>query len=123
MGSKHKPRSNTKAIRMYEDFRFWSKVDKRGPDECWLWTASYNPETGYGAFWFEGKTITAPRMSFFLKHKKWPKPSCCHHCDNRACCNPAHLFEGTQGDNIRDMFAKGRNNPVSFKNLSRSKKK
>lgn len=33
-----------------------------------------------------------------------------HACDNRPCCNPAHLFEGTQKDNIADMIAKGRGN-------------
>lgn len=33
---------------------------------------------------------------------------CCHHCDNRCCWNPLHLFEGTQKDNIQDMLKKGR---------------
>ncbi len=31
----------------------------------------------------------------------------CHHCDTTKCCNPAHLFAGTQGDNLRDASAKG----------------
>ncbi len=34
----------------------------------------------------------------------------CHHCDNRKCINPNHLFVGTNMDNVRDRDAKGRGN-------------
>lgn len=32
----------------------------------------------------------------------------CHRCDVPACFNPAHLFVGTQIDNVRDCIQKGR---------------
>ena len=31
-----------------------------------------------------------------------------HTCDNRACCNPAHLVKGFQIDNVRDCIDRGR---------------
>lgn len=90
------------------EVRFWRKVDRRGPDECWDWTASCNPETGYGAIGLDGKIAKAHRVSFFLEHGHWPEPMCCHSCDNRKCVNPAHLFEGDAMANHRDMTRKSR---------------
>lgn len=91
--------------------RFWEKVDKRGPDECWLWTASVTKCGGYGQFAIStGKPKRATRVVWELVHGAPPGPHMfvCHRCDTPRCVNPAHLFLGTQQDNNRDMFTKGR---------------
>jgi hypothetical protein len=87
--------------------RFWSKVDKRGPDECWEWKAKCNPN-GYGQFRVKEHT-TAHRVSWELTNGPIPEGLyVCHRCDNPPCVNPAHLFLGTAQDNARDMVKKGR---------------
>lgn len=92
--------------------RFWSKVDRRGPDECWEWTRARN-ELGYGRFRFRGCLYYAHRMAWELVNGPVPEAlEVCHTCDNPPCCNPAHLFVGTHADNLGDMATKGRAKPV-----------
>lgn len=89
---------------------FWSKVNKT--EECWLWTANTNPD-GYGKVTLQvngrSRTIAAHRMAWELLRGAIPKGLiCCHSCDVRHCVNPAHIWLGTQKQNIRDMVSKGR---------------
>lgn len=61
------------------------------------------------------RTIMAHRIAFRLTHGKWPEPLALHSCDNPPCCNPAHLFEGTPLENMRDKVQKGRYRGPAYK--------
>lgn len=76
-----------------------------GLSDCWFWGGALNT-LGYGT---DGKN-KAHRKAWELFNGPIPEGmSVLHKCDVRCCVNPAHLFLGTQEDNIRDMVAKGRN--------------
>jgi len=94
--------------------RFWSKVQKKGPDECWPWMGGLNP-LGYGIFMgSRGSTQLAHRWSYMLATQDFslqPEIFVCHSCDNPQCVNPAHLWLGDARDNVLDMLAKGRQRP------------
>jgi hypothetical protein len=88
--------------------RFWSKVDKSGPDDCWEWRGTRNPR-GYGVFQ-RGRGIgtTLSHRQAWLFSLGEITDCILHHCDNPSCCNPAHLFDGNRDTNNKDMAAKGR---------------
>ncbi len=98
--------------------RFWTHVDKRGPDECWPWLCGLFP-MGYGQFKAKGRKLVAHRVAWELKNGPMPDgfECTCHSCDMRypagdrsyrKCCNPDHSFPGTHGDNQNDAVQKGR---------------
>jgi predicted XRE-type DNA-binding protein len=90
--------------------RVWSFV-AAGGDECWPWVGRLN-EHGYGvvdAPGHNGRPLLAHRAVWSTRIGDIPDGLCVlHRCDNPPCCNPSHLFIGTQADNIADMNAKGR---------------
>ncbi len=88
---------------------FWSKVDKTlGPAHCWPWIGAKN-KRGYGVTSINWKQVTAHRLAFFYNSGQSIDGLCvCHRCDNPPCCNPEHLFLGTNADNTRDRDEKGR---------------
>lgn len=77
---------------------------------CWIWQHAvsgpgWKTGKGYGLVNIrsEGRSFSAHRLAFYITHGRWPQV-CRHMCDRSMCCNPAHLQDGTQADNMRDAI-------------------
>jgi hypothetical protein len=94
-----------------EDFngisaRFWSHVDRRGPDQCWPWLAA--TYLGYGRIGIRKRLFQAHRVAYELMVGPIPDGKHIHHrCENRACCNPAHMEPMDPGEHRRMHFGVG----------------
>lgn len=85
---------------------FWARVLKT--DGCWEWQAGCS-SGGYGTYAVKRWPHRAHRVSYALTYGPIPPGMLvCHHCDNKRCVRPDHLFLGTTLDNVRDKLAKGR---------------
>jgi len=99
--------------------RFWSK-GKPVPSGCIEWQGHINAGRGsnYGRFHIperiagKGKKryVRAHRLAYSLTTgQEIPDGMCVlHTCDNRSCINPAHLYLGTNEDNIKDCVQRAR---------------
>lgn len=100
---------------------FWGRVDKGRATNCWDWRGAVT-SGGYGNLSWHGKHVQAHRVAYWLtfggiklttqfrlagKARAY-KRFVLHRCDNRRCCNPAHLFLGSMRANQLDAYAKGR---------------
>ncbi len=89
--------------------RFWSKVERKGPTECWPWRGPRH-HFGHGKSASRGPWQRAHRVAYTLCVGPVPEGLCVRHrCDNPPCCNPAHLEPGTLADNVADCVSRGRN--------------
>ncbi len=88
---------------------FTSRVLIGNLSSCWPWTGPVT-EYGYGRWHYpRGTPYAAHRMAYFIHFGIDPGPLLvCHTCDNKICCNPHHLFLGTDADNMQDKKRKGR---------------
>lgn len=100
---------------------FWSKVHVSSRGACWEWQGA-KTSSGYGNLVWHGQHVQAHRVAFFLSFggialatgfrrkgaAKRYRRFVLHACDNRACCNPGHLFLGSMRTNLLDAYAKGR---------------
>jgi hypothetical protein len=96
--------------------RFYERVDLNGPvmrpglTPCHVWQGALMD--GYAWTYFEGKTRRAHAIVLEKKIGRPIDKGMCalHHCDNRACVNEDHIYEGTKKNNAQDREMRGRSN-------------
>ena len=96
--------------------RIMHRVEPEPNSGCWLWIGRTNAQ-GYGTIGVKlsngsCRRKLVHRVMYSTTHGSIPPGMfVLHKCDVRSCCNPQHLFLGTQRDNVLDAKAKGRLKP------------
>lgn len=115
-GNRKQPFNKGRSVAQIEA-DFWYRVKTGSKGECWPWLggcSNYKQLSGkvfsYGVFWSDRTKHKSHRFASEFRYGLLPcRIQACHHCDNPICCNPHHLFIGTQRENTIDMVKKGRN--------------
>lgn len=82
--------------------RFWRKVFRSSPNECWAWSGAKDQD-GYGLFWLAGSMKRAHRVSMELENGAIAEGLVVDHiCRNRSCVNPSHLRTVTRYTNVHE---------------------
>lgn len=88
--------------------RFWSRVNRTSDTtQCWEWMAGRG-SNGYGEIKFNGKPYGSHIIAWYLTNQIMPTLQILHSCDNKVCCNPNHLREGTHQENMQDKVDRNR---------------
>ncbi len=88
--------------------RILSRVEYELNTGCWLWPGA---ASRYGQIGIGHQKHRQVHVVMFEATVRPLSPGECvlHRCDTPLCCNPAHLFGGSQADNMADCARKGRN--------------
>src|SRR5271157_6229991 len=89
--------------------RYWSKILKGAPNECWPWIGALKARGRYGNMTVNKENVGATHVGWFIVHGYDSYPlQVLHTCDHPWCMNPSHWFKGTNRDNCADKCVKGR---------------
>lgn len=103
----------TSTERLNLEYKIKLYTNKIGPSfqdlgPCWIWIGNKDRD-GYGDIVIKRKHIRVHRLTYTINVEKIPEGlHVLHKCDVRACCNPDHLFLGTNDINVKDMVQKNR---------------
>ena len=91
-----------------EEARFWAKVRKLRPNQCWPWTRALT--WGYGSWRVRKILYRAHRVAWVLTNRQQIPDGLDirHSCHVTGCCNPEHLVPGTRKQNMQDSVRAGR---------------
>lgn len=97
------------------DAAWWDSMTTPEPNTgCLIWLGPGVDKHGYGRIKIKGRKSPqlAHRLAYETRVGAVPASiKVCHRCDHPWCVEPSHLFVGTHGDNMRDMFSKRRARP------------